>query len=77
MSTVEVRETVVFASTQGADWWTAFLMRYESSGRIETIAASLGGNLVSVQCDDKEHAEWLVEHAVSNGIPRTALKVTK
>jgi hypothetical protein len=40
-----------------------------------TLKSTLGGAVVSVKCDDREHAEWLRDTAIRKGIPKSALKV--
>jgi hypothetical protein len=74
---LEVNECRVVATDSGNEWWTAFRQVFSNTGRITVLSASLGGEVVSVSCDDREHAEWLRETAVRNGIPKSALKVTK
>jgi hypothetical protein len=72
---VEVNEAKIFATRGGSDWWLMFRSRFEPIDRIKVITASLGGDRVEVQCDDREHADWLLAHAVGNGVPQSALKV--
>lgn len=72
---VLVNECRIFATHRAADWWTWF--RYANpSGRFEDRVVSLGGNLVAVACDDREHADWLAAHMVDfAGIPKSAVRV--
>lgn len=75
MTVVEVAETRVFATRSGADWWGLYLKRFEPTGRIKTVRQTLGGGIMHVSCADQEEAQWWVENAVDNGVPRSALKI--
>jgi hypothetical protein len=77
VSAVMVNEAKVFATTGGAAWWSEFRRHFALAGRIRTVTASLGGDLCEVTCDDEKHARWLVEHAVANGVPTSAVKVSR
>jgi hypothetical protein len=73
---VEVIECRVFATGRGAAWWSLFRLRMEPAGRITVITPSLGGDIVYVACDDKEHACWLAGHMREHaGIPASAARV--
>lgn len=72
---LEVNEAKVLACASGVSWWLEFRSRFEPIDRIKVITASIGGDRVEVQCDDDDHADWLLTLAVSKGIPRSALKV--
>lgn len=72
---LEVNEAKVLATGCGVSWWLEYRARFEPIGRVEVITASIGGDRVEVLCDDREHADWLLAHAIGNGIPRSALKV--
>lgn len=74
---VEVNEAKIFATTGGVSWWLAFRHRFETSGRITVDVASLGGDRVRVECDDREHADWLKATAQENGVPAAAVKVVR
>lgn len=76
MSAVVVNECAVFATHRASDWWMWFRFANRSEQRFEDRIVSLGGNLVAVRCDDREHAEWLAAHMVEfAGIPKSAVKV--
>lgn len=77
MAAVEVNEARILATAQGASWWFEFRHRFEAIGRISIITCSIGGDLVSVKCDDVEHATWLVQTAQEHGVPKTALKIKR
>lgn len=77
MTAVEVNEAKILATRGGAAWWLEFRCRFEPTGRIEVVTASIGGDLVKVKCDDRDDANWLLGHAVSRGVPRSALKVKR
>jgi hypothetical protein len=73
---LEVNEAKILATRSGFAWWLEFRGRFEPIGRIEVVTASIGGDRVKVQCDDREHANWLMNSAIEHGVPKTALKVT-
>lgn len=74
---VEVNEARVWATGQGADWWAHFRIRHEKT-RITLIRSSIGGELVSVACDDLDDAQWLARHMIEHaGLPKTAVKVRR
>jgi hypothetical protein len=77
VSAVRVNEARVLATTGGADWWGTFRRIYGEEGRLATVTASLGGDLVDVACDDAEHAAWLAEHMQAQGVPATAVRVIR
>lgn len=73
MSTeVIVNECRVFATRDAADWWSLFRLRGPVS-RFRIVTASLGGDLVAVACDDREHADWLSSTLIENGVPKSAI----
>ena len=74
---LEVNECRVFATVTGSAWWVMFRQRFRNTERITVLTSTLGGDVVSVACQDIEHAEWLRDTGVANGIPRTAFKVRK
>ena len=77
-ASLEVNECRVFATASGSEWWSMFRQHWnQPAGRITVLSSTLGGELVSVACYDLEHAEWLRDTAISNGIPSAALKVRK
>lgn len=75
MAHVEVNEVRVFATTQGADWWVLFRQAHQSTGRIQTITASITGDLCSVACDTAADAESLAAYMVDQGLPESSIKV--
>lgn len=77
MTYVEVNEAKIFATTGGVAWWLAFRQRFEPIGRIEVVTASIGGDRVRVECDDRHHADWLKATAQENGVPKAAVKVVR
>jgi hypothetical protein len=73
---LEVNEARLFSiGGEPLRWWLDFRHRYEPIGRVQIVTASMGGDLLRVKCDDREHAEWLLDHAVQQGIPKSAVKV--
>lgn len=72
---LEVNECRVYATASGSEWWAAFRQCYMRSGRVTVLSTSLGGEVVSVACEDRRHAEWLRDTAVAHGIPLTAVKI--
>lgn len=73
---VEVNEVRILACGRGADWWAAWRSRMEPAGRITVITPSVGGDLVYVACDSKDHAAQLRSHMTDvAGIPAAAVKV--
>ena|SRR2546423_9400612 len=77
MTTVEVNEGTIFATQMGIDWWLLFREIGERAGRIRRSGASPMGELCSVACDDREHAGWLVNRMIEQGIPKSALKIPR
>ena len=77
MSAVRVEETRVLATQRGTEWWDDFYRLHHRSGRITIVSHSLGGMVCDVACDDVEHANWLVAHMESEGIPKAGLKVLR
>lgn len=73
---VRVNEVVVnlYTSRDTANWWALFRAR-DTAERFTTITASIPGDLVDVACDDRTDAEWLRDHMIERGIPKTAVKV--
>lgn len=76
MSAVQVNECAVFATGKGLDWWLLF-RGHGPESRFVIITASLGGDRVNVQCEDREHAEWLLATLLEQGVPKSALKVIR
>ena len=78
MSTVAVRvnEVVVnlYTPRETANWWALFRARGPRE-RFTTVTASIPGDLVDVACDNREDAEWLRDHMIEQGIPKTALTI--
>lgn len=75
---IQVNEAAIWASNQGAGWWSAWRLRMEPAGRITVIIPSLGGDLVRVSCDSREDAAWLRDHLVrSGGVPGSAVKIVR
>lgn len=72
---LEVNECLVNATAHGSDWWTWYRHQMRDTTRLTIIQATLGGDVVSVACEDREHALWLRALAIGAGIPRSALKV--
>lgn len=71
---VEVNEVAIFATRMGSDWWVLFRSRQEN--RIDVVKGSIG-DLVHVRCDDREHADWLANHMLAQGIPKSAIKIPR
>lgn len=76
MSAVRAEETraLTYSSRAAADWWALFRKRGLAE-RFTTVQAGFLGDVVDVACDDQDDAEWLLEHMVSQGIPKAALRV--
>jgi hypothetical protein len=75
MSALEVNECRVSATGSGVEWWNAYRSVFCNTDRVTVIKSTLGGEVVSVKCDDLEHANWLYDLAIIKGIPKSALKV--
>jgi len=72
---VVVNECQINATHRASEWWMWFRFANHPS-RFTDRVISLGGNLVAVACDDREHAEWLARHMVEFGtVPKSAVKV--
>lgn len=74
MTAVRVNEIKVFATRTAADWWAMYRLRGPDN-RFAVVTATIGGEVVDVACDDREHAEQLLELMVERGVPRTALSI--
>jgi hypothetical protein len=72
-----VNECGIFAHRGGADWWLTYHGRQATTGRITTLAESIAGGHHHVLCESEEHAEWLREHMISQGIHKSHLKVRR
>jgi hypothetical protein len=70
-----VNEAKLFA-TATAGWWTLYRSRGPEY-RFRVITASIGGDLVGVACDDREHATWVADALVASGAPRSALRIAR
>lgn len=75
---VRVNEVVVnlYVPRETANWWALFRARGPAE-RFTIVTTSIPGDLVDVACDDRSDAEWLRDHMVERGIPRTALRVIR
>lgn len=73
---VRVNEVVVnlYTPRETANWWALFRAR-GPAGRFTVVTAAIPGDLVDVACDDRADAEWLRDHMIEQGIPKTALKI--
>ena len=73
---VRVNEVVVHLYTPRAtaDWWALFRARGPAA-RFTIVTTSIPGDLVDVACDDRADAEWLRDHMIEQGIPKTALRI--
>jgi hypothetical protein len=77
---VEVKDIVILATRQGADWWFLYRRRFEDIGRITVIpgTSTPQGDHCLVACDSREDAEWLAGHMVAfGGVPRTAVRARR
>jgi hypothetical protein len=73
---LEVNEARLFSiGGEPLLWWLDYRARYEPIGRIRVVTASIGGDLLRVRCDDREHADWVLQHALGRGVPRSAMKI--
>lgn len=77
MPAVELNEAHVNARPEAAEWWAAFRARHEGTGRVSVIVASVGGDRVSIQMDDRLHAEAFRSMAAGRGVPLTAMRVIR
>jgi hypothetical protein len=74
---LEVNECRINATASGSRWWSTWRGYMEPAGRISTMTASLGGDLVHVACDSREDAVWLRDHMISAGVPASAVRVKR
>jgi hypothetical protein len=82
-----VKDIAILACRQGMDWWLSFREHHEPSGRIQPIpgTATPQGDHCWVRCDgspedgetSRAHAEWLRDHMVSRGVPKSAVLVKR
>jgi hypothetical protein len=66
-----VNEARVLCSDRGTSFWWEFLARRPH----EVTTPSIGGSMVAVPCDDREHAEWLRDFLTARGLPASALRI--
>jgi hypothetical protein len=71
---VRVNDAHILACGQGASWWFWYRRRCDLGGRIHVENATLGGDIVRVACDDREHAEWLAGYMHKMGVPKSCAK---
>jgi hypothetical protein len=76
VSALRVNEiaALTYTTREAANWWAL----YRARGPVErfTIVKSyIPGDVVDVACDDRQDAEWLRNHLIAQGIPKSALKV--
>jgi hypothetical protein len=64
----------LYTKRETASWWTLYRARGPAA-RFTVVTTSVPGDLVDVACDDRADAEWLRDHMIERGIPKTALKV--
>lgn len=88
-----VNDCAINSCQQGAGWWFLFRSRHEPSGRVVSYSALLGkfaipGDLAWVKCEDpygeeiddattREAAEWLRNKMISEGVPKSAVKIKR
>jgi hypothetical protein len=75
VSTLEVNECRIAATGRGGDWWHDYRHHFEGTGRITILMSVIPGDVVSVACDSREHAQSLMDTAVANGVHKSAFKV--
>lgn len=73
---VRLNEVVVnlYTPRETANWWALF-RAHGPAERFTLVTASTPGDLVDVACDNRADAEWLRDHMIERGIPKTAIKV--
>ena len=65
---VEVNECAIFASTLGSQWWTTNVLMRPIAARINWAATGPAGGIARISCADREEAQFIRDHMVSNGI---------
>jgi hypothetical protein len=75
---VRVNEVGIFATGQGADWWTLQLARWETSGPGRALCLGLcpQGGVWFLPVGDKDDAAWARDHIIGHGVPRKFVTVT-
>jgi hypothetical protein len=73
---VRLNEAVVnlYTPRETANWWALF-RAHGPVERFTTVTTSIPGDVVDVACDDRTDAEWLRDHMIEQGIPKTAIKI--
>lgn len=75
---VEVNEGVIEATRQGIDFWFLHRPRFVASGKlVETVAACVIGGKVELGPYDEEDAQFMAEHMIENGMPKTAVRIKR
>lgn len=74
MTKLIVNECRATASQRGAEIIASFRKRFEGSGRIEVILASVGGDLIAIACDSECHAHMLRHSLAAAGVPDSAMR---
>jgi hypothetical protein len=73
---VEETRALTYSTRETANWWALFRSRGPER-RFVTVTVGFIGDLVDVLCDSREHAQWLHDNLVDQGIPKAALKITE
>lgn len=67
---------ILATNPRGAKWWDDFLTSQRGKQRFTILDLGETHPVVSIRCDHRQHASWLLEHAVRRGVPRHALQLT-
>lgn len=87
---LEVNDCAINSCQQGVDWWSRFRAHFEPSGRVLSIPGKVAipGDVAWVKCEDpygeeiddattREAAEWLRNKMISEGVPKSAVKIKR
>lgn len=74
---VDVNEAhlLLYSNLGTSSWWELYRLRFKDTDRITTTRAGFPGDRIRIACDDRAHAESLVDLIVSQGAPKAALKI--
>lgn len=63
-------------SRAARDWWYAFWST-AAPGRIHAVQTTIGGVVCAVTCDSLTDADTLMRVMMANGLPRSAVRITR
>lgn len=60
------------------DWWIPYRHRFENAGKVRILDAMVPGEVIEIgPYTDRDDADFLAEHLVSNGVHRNHVRVCR